>query len=141
MEVRQAVAEDQPRIYALLRKLLEDRSGPLDDAEDTFSDLLRAHRGTILVAVEDGEVVGTITLSFNLALRYGGEYAQIEELILEESQRGKGTGALLVNTAIAAARERGCREMGLYAMEHTRAFYEKLGFQYTGPELRMDLGR
>ena len=85
--------------------------------------------------------MGTITLSFNLALRYGGEYAQIEELILDESQRGKGTGALLVNTAIGAARERGCREMGLYAMEHTRAFYEKLGFQYTGPELRMELGR
>ena len=45
------------------------------------------------MATEDAEVVGTITLSFNLATPNAGEYAQIEELILDESQRGKGTGA------------------------------------------------
>jgi ribosomal protein S18 acetylase RimI-like enzyme len=46
---------------------------------------------------------------------------------------------LLVRSAIDAARERGCREIGLYAREETRAFYEKLGFGYAGPELRMPL--
>ena len=48
-------------------------------------------------------------------------------------------GAALVCASIDAARAHGCREIGLYSREHTRAFYEKLGFSYAGPELRQPL--
>lgn len=139
VQVRPATAEDHDGVVALLRNLLEDRSEVLDRAKDTFLELLSGERGTVLVAVEEGRVVGVITFSYNLAIRYAGEYAQVEELIVDESQRGKGTGAVLVRAAIEAARKRPCPEIGLYAMEHTRAFYEKLGFEYVGPEVRMKL--
>lgn len=138
-EIRQARKEDQATIYDLLKKLLEDQSEILGEADETFRDLLTGSRGEILVAVEDGRVVGAITFSFNIALRYAGEYAQIEELIVDDSQRGKGTGARLVRASIDAAKARGCKEMGLYAMDHTRAFYEKIGFERAGTELRMPL--
>ena len=51
----------------------------------------------------------------------------------------KNVGAALVNAAIDAARARGCQEIGLYSRETTRAFYEKLGFRYAGPEVRLPL--
>jgi GNAT superfamily N-acetyltransferase len=83
--------------------------------------------------------LGVITWSINLALRYGGCYAQIEELVVDAAKRGTGAGAALVREAIARARAAGCAEIGLYALEHNRPFYEKLGFVYAGPELRQPL--
>ena len=100
---------------------------------------LDSDRLRVLVVEDDDGVVGLISFSFNQALRYAGEYCQIEELIVDPRGRGKNLGALLVKTAIEAARERGCLEIGLYAREETRAFYEKLGFGYRGPEVRLAL--
>jgi GNAT superfamily N-acetyltransferase len=84
-------------------------------------------------------VLGVISVSVNLAIRFDRAYAQIEELVVDGAARGKQVGALLVRAALAEARERGCEEMGLYPREETRAFYEKLGFAYVGVELRRRL--
>ena len=140
--VRTARREDQPRLLELLEQLF---SGAQDTrAADTawrsaLPGLLGSDRLRVLV-VEDGDgVVGLISFSFNQALRYAGEYCQIEELIVDPRGRGRNLGALLVRSAIEAARARGCLEIGLYAREETRAFYEKLGFGYRGPEVRLAL--
>jgi ribosomal protein S18 acetylase RimI-like enzyme len=104
-----------------------------------IGELLDSDRLRVLVVEDEDGVVGLISFSFNQALRYAGEYCQIEELIVDPRGRGRNLGALLVKTAIEAARERGCLEIGLYAREETRAFYEKLGFGYRGPEVRLAL--
>lgn len=137
--VRSAEAADHRRIIELLSLFGNQIEPALAQADSVFDQFLARNRGEILVAVEKNGIVGVITFSYNIAMRYAGEYAQVEELMVDASQRGKGTGALLVNAAIDAARARGCKEIGLYAKEHTRAFYEKLGFTYTGPEVRMPL--
>jgi GNAT superfamily N-acetyltransferase len=76
-----------------------------------------------------------ITSSYASAIRYGGEYARLEELIVDDKARGTGAGMALLKAAIAEARRRGCSLVTLYSREHTRAFYEKAGFRYAGPEL------
>jgi ribosomal protein S18 acetylase RimI-like enzyme len=140
--VRAARTADQSRLVELLRQLF---AGAQDTrAEETawagaIPELLRSDRLRVLVVEDEQGVVGLISFSFNLALRYAGEYCQVEELIVDPRGRGKNLGALLVESAIEAARERGCLEIGLYAREETRAFYEKLGFRYRGPEVRMAL--
>ena len=131
--VRNAAPVDQTRIVELLSLFGESIQPSLKHSGDVYAEFLNRAKGEILVAVEDGAVVGVITFSYAIAMRYAGEYAQVEELMVDGSQRGKGTGALLVRAA------RGCKEIGLYAKEHTRAFYEKLGFVYAGPEVRMAL--
>jgi GNAT superfamily N-acetyltransferase len=71
-----------------------------------------------------------------------GEYAQLEELIVDPAARGKNVGGLLVETAVERARTRGCPEFGLYlleATEHNRPFYEKVGFEHVGSEMRQRL--
>lgn len=137
--VRHAQLEDEAHVVELLSLFGELIRPALAQSAPVYREFLQRNRGEILVAVENGTVVGVITFSYAIAMRYAGEYAQIEELMVDNSQRGKGTGALLVNACIEAAKKRGCREIGLYAKEHTRAFYEKLGFVYTGPEVRMPL--
>ena len=61
--------------------------------------------------------------------------ARMEELIVDDKARGTGAGMTLVKAAIERAKRRGCNLITLYSREHTRAFYEKAGFRYVGPEL------
>ena len=105
----------------------------------SFQRMLNTDRGAVLVAEETGRVLGVISLSFNLAMRFETGYAQIEELIVDEAARGRQLGALLVRAAMDHAVAQGCNEIGLYPREETRAFYEKLGFRYAGVELRQTL--
>jgi ribosomal protein S18 acetylase RimI-like enzyme len=140
LETRRAGAADEDTVVRLLGQLLGEPSSGLEAWRETYRALLESERGEIVVALDEGRVVGVITFSVNVAIRYGGSYAQIEELVIDESCRGKGAGAALVKAAIASARARGCREIGLYARENNRPFYEKLGFEYAGLELRQPLG-
>ncbi len=111
-------------------------------AAAVFDDLLDGKRGVVLVACEADRLVGLASVSFNVAMRYGGEYCQLEELIVDPQARGKKVGALLVEATIAAARERGCAEYGLYLVastEHNRSFYERFGLRVVGTEMRASI--
>ena len=115
------------------------RSGAFASA---FEALVEGARGQILVAEENGGLLGMASISYNLALRYGGEYCQLEELIVDPAARGKNIGALLVEATLSQARARGCAEYGLYLVASTegnQAFYEKFGFQKVGSEMRQAL--
>ena len=112
------------------------------DAGEVFDRLLDGVRGQVLVAEDDGELLGLASVTFNLAMRYGGEYCQLEELVVDPAARGKKVGALLVEATIESARGRGCAEIGAYlveATEHNRPFYEKFGFEAVGTEMRQVL--
>lgn len=143
MQIRNATLDDEAPCGALLDELGAS-SGTVGDAGfgKAFRQLLAMARGQILVAVEDGVVLGMATVSFNLALRYRGEYCQLEELIVSANARGRNLGGQLVQATIDAAKARGCAEMGLYLLpttEHNRPFYAKYGFEPLGTEMRQRL--
>ncbi len=84
----------------------------------------------MLLAEDESGPLGLVSASFNLALRYDGEYAQVEELIVNEAARGKGVGARLISAVVDAARARGCIETGLYAVPLQSAILRKDGIQF-----------
>lgn len=139
VQVRAGVPGDEKDVFTLLTQLLGPTIAERDDAREAYRRLCTGERGGALVATEGNQVLGVITYSFNLATRFGGEYAQVEELVVDEAARGKRAGAALVEACIEAARQRGCREIGLYPLEGNRPFYEKFGFTYAGEELRQRL--
>lgn len=53
--------------------------------------------------------------------------------VLREA-RGQGAGAAVLAALMAAARQRGVREVVLSAQTHALAFYERAGFVAEGPE-------
>ena len=102
-------------VFDLLRQLM-NASGiesPFNQrrAVETFRRIVEEDEGTILVAVEDGRVLGLVTLSYPLALRCGGSYSCIEEFIVSEQARGKGVGSMLLTAAIRRAKEKGSYEL------------------------------
>ena len=109
----------------------------------TFAALVTRERGSVYVA-EDDElgVLGVATVSFNLAVRYGGEYCQLEEIYVDPKARDRKCGGLLLQAVIDGARKRGCVEVGLYITHRhaaNRPFYEKFGFEDVGVEVRQRL--
>lgn len=140
---RPVTEEDKARCMELLDALARTTGGQLDSQpEIAFDRLLDGERGEVLVAEEGGVVLGMASVSYNLAMRYGGEYCQLEELIVDPQARGKNVGALLVVATLERARTRGCAEYGLYLVESTESnlpFYEKFGFRKVGSELRQRL--
>ena len=141
--VRLAKLEDQQRCSELLDVLAQVTSDPHEifDSE-TFEDLISNERGSLVVAEESGNVLGMASISFNLALRYNGEYCQLEELVVDQDARGKNVGGLLIEETISLAKIRGCKEFGLYILEstkHNQTFYEKYGFIKVGEEMRQPL--
>jgi len=141
--LRNAKLSDETRCVELLSELksatASNRALPLGKS---FRQLVTKERGQITLAVEGENVLGMATVSYNLAMRYGGEYCQLEELVVTYGARGRNIGGLLVRQIIDNAHERGCAEIGLYLLESTkqnRPFYEKYGFEVFGPEMRQSL--
>ena len=143
VNVRLGKSEDQTRCSELLDVLTEATSEQNEIFDsDTFSKLISNERGCLVIAEENGIILGMASVSFNLALRYNGEYCQLEELVVDQDARGKNVGGLLIEETLRLAKKRGCKEFGLYLLEstkHNQPFYEKYGFVNIGDEMRQSL--
>ena len=84
-----------------------------------------------LFIARDGErIVGSLTLViFRIPT---GVRAWIEDVVVEESQRGKGTGEALTRAALDRAAELGCRTVDLTSRpsrEAANRLYQRVGFK------------
>jgi GNAT superfamily N-acetyltransferase len=146
---RDAVAADVPIIVGMyaddvLGREREDVSvPPRDSYYVAFREIDADPRQRLVVAESEGELVGTLQLSFlpHLVLR-GGERAQIEAVRVRADRRGNGVGEALFRWAIAEATERGCRLVQLTTNADrgdARRFYERLGFSATHVGMKLSL--
>src|SRR5882724_10308073 len=123
--IRFATLADEAKIFPLLTALMEGelvRDTPIEQsgaARNVFRDLLMSERGSVIVLEVDGDVLGVVTSSYVPAIRYGGIYARMEELVVDDKARGTGAGMMLVKAAIEEAKRRGCSLITLYSREHT----------------------
>jgi ribosomal protein S18 acetylase RimI-like enzyme len=130
LEIRPATDEDRLPLAELFAAVAEERDGiatepPVDVEERASSWSLP---GT-LVAVSDGEIVGSIHVHDS---RHGfGEIG----MAVARDRRGRGVGSALLAAAIAAARERGLHKLTLSVFPHNAAgiaLYRKHGFLEEG---------
>ncbi len=129
---------DLPAIVALLNDddFGRARNPVFADASARYLDTFRAMTADpnngVIVAERDGAIIGCYQLTFIRGLSYtGGERAQIESVRVASSLRGGGLGSAMMRDAIARARARGCHLVQLTTdvrRDHTRRFYERLGF-------------
>ena len=145
VSIRLAKSEDRQRCAELLNVLAKATSDPHEIFDtETFESLISNERGSLLVAIDNELILGMASISYNLALRYNGEYCQLEELVVDSEARGKNVGGLLIEETISLAKKRGCKEFGLYLLEstkHKQSFYEKYGFEVIGKEMRQPLNK
>jgi glucosamine-phosphate N-acetyltransferase len=92
------------------------------------------------VAVEEQEIIGTITLHLQRKLiRNGGLAGFIEDVAVKEKFRGNKIGFLLVQKALEKARDLGCYKVILSCFDERINFYERCGFFRECNTMRVDL--
>ncbi|GLU47912.1 GNAT family N-acetyltransferase [Nocardiopsis ansamitocini] len=149
LNIRRAAPRDLPAIVALLADdelgAARENPGELGPYREAFAAIDADSHQILAVAEQDGDVVGTLQLTFLPGLSHrGATRAQIEAVRVLSALRGKGLGSQLVTWAVGEARKRGCLMVQLTsnasrADAHT--FYERLGFTPSHIGFKMALGQ
>jgi GNAT superfamily N-acetyltransferase len=95
-----------------------------------------------LMAERDGQPIGLLTLHFRERLSQAAPEAWIPDLIVTESEHGRGAAQALVARAIELARGRGCHRLLLeshYHRQRAYRFYAREGFADVGKCFSMSL--
>jgi ribosomal protein S18 acetylase RimI-like enzyme len=120
--------------------LLFDRMKPVDAMGPWYLDLLKkqCHEedGTILVADEDGMLLGYATILTNVVEDGTGDevayaYAYVGDLVVDKEARGRGIGRLLLDECEHYARRAGRDEMRISVLAKNagaREIYRRFGF-------------
>lgn len=149
MKIREARSEDVPAIVGLyaddeLGVSRERAQDPLPDAYwEAFAELDADPRHQLVVLEEDGEVVGTLQLSFIPHLvRVGARRAQIEAVRVAAHRRNAGLGRVLVDWAIDEAARQGCGLVQLTtdaSRTDAHRWYSSFGFEATHVGMKLTL--
>ena len=116
MKVRQASPEDVPELISLFEELermqrdwrvFTPRPGFYDEVARRFRAALDADDQVVLVAEDDGEVVGMAYAEVHVPSRFSDERAlELSGVVVRSGYRGQGVGRALVEEAARFAQER-----------------------------------
>jgi GNAT superfamily N-acetyltransferase len=146
-DIREATHADVPAIVVGVSGLLEELSGKpgaRDELEQTAHALIDDDSaGVLLVAENLNEIVGVLSVSWQIAMRVPGRYGLIQELWVHPAFRGMTIGGDLIVALFDIAREQGIKrlEVGLPSeryphLDATEAFYVNNGFKAIGTRMR-----
>lgn len=130
MNIRTAVIADAPVVADLLGEL-----GYPASAEQIPGRLARMLAETgqhVIVAEDDGEVVGLATVIVRHVINDDAPFARLASLVVSDTERGRGVGTAIVAEAERIARVAGCNLIEVTSGDHrprAHDFYRMLGFE------------
>ena len=125
MIIRPATATDRSSVIALWETVFPD-DPPHNAPPKVFDAKLAVQDDMLLVAVEDGAVVGTTMAG------YDGFRGWLHKVAVSPQHQGRGLATALVRHAIRTLRSAGCIKVNLQIRAtnlEVREFYESLGFE------------
>lgn len=135
MKIEVATAADIPALSDLLSVLFaqEVEFTPDEKAQQKGLAAIINHPeiGSIVVARQQGQVIGMVNLLFTISTALGGKVALLEDMLVSPAGRGAGVGAKLLAEAIAFARAQDCKRITLLtdrSNESAQRFYARQGF-------------
>ncbi len=147
--IRAATAADLPRIIELVAQLSmdeprEELGPPLPERyREVFQEIEADPRQRLLVLEAQGRVVAALALIIVPNLTHTGRpYAIVENVVVDEPERGAGYGEMIMRHAIEEARRAGCYKVSLTSNKgrpDAHRFYERLGFRATHEGYRVEL--
>ena len=136
--IRPAGEADIPILQKLYRQLAlnpddHDFESSAEGALQAFHEIKAVPDYHLLVAEEEGAVVGTATLVVLPGIaRKARRWAVIEYVVVDEKHRSKGIGQALMEYMAEMAREAGCYDVMLSSnklRKDAHRFYERLGYR------------
>jgi amino-acid N-acetyltransferase len=117
MNVRSANVNDVRAIHGLINTYAERDLMLFRSMADIYTNLQ-----TFFVTEQDGQVVGCCALEV-----IWSDLAEVKSLAVDESHKGRGVGASLVNAAVERAKQMGVPKV--FGLTLKPQFFEKLGFK------------
>ncbi|MEK7354000.1 MAG: GNAT family N-acetyltransferase [Chloroflexota bacterium] len=141
--IRSANEKDIPRLIELYGDLVIstspeelNRSPGADDYKRAFAQIQAARGHELLVAEEDGKILGTMALIIVPNLSHGGlPWAGVENVMVDADYRRRGIGKLLMDYALVEAKKAGCYKLQLISdksRKEAHKFYKALGYKASG---------
>ncbi|MDQ2708961.1 MAG: GNAT family N-acetyltransferase [Actinomycetota bacterium] len=90
--------------------------------------------GVVLVARRDGRVIGSVTLLRSISTALGAEVAWLEDLVVQPTDRGNGTGHALLNACATFAAAQGWQRISLLTDHDNRGaqrLYARHGYTHS----------
>lgn len=133
MDIRKGTKQDLPQALQLIHELAEYEKAA-HEVEVTLEQLVEDGFGEnpvyeFFVAVEKNEIKG-IALFYYRYSTWKGKAIYLEDLVVKESERGKGYGQLLLDAIIHEAKRTNSKQVRWQVLDWNKPaikFYEKLG--------------
>ncbi len=130
VHVVEAQTVDQRLLDAFERLTPQLSSSGIVPGEDVLTEIVASPATVLLMAEDEGRYVGSLTLVlFRIPT---GMRAWIEDVVVDESARGRGVGSALNVAAIERAQRVGARTVDLTSRpsrEAANRLYRRLGFE------------
>ncbi|MBR5845963.1 MAG: GNAT family N-acetyltransferase [Rikenellaceae bacterium] len=126
IDILRSISDDErAQIAALVAQLTSKEVVP-----SYFDEVVDSHNTLLLTARCNGRIVGVLVLALYPTLT--GRKAWIEDVVVDNAERGAGIGRALVERAIAEASERGAATLDLTSNPSRQAahrLYRACGFE------------
>lgn len=134
--IRKGIESDLPDVIELIKELAIYEKA-LHEVDNTLDRMKEDGFGQepvfgFFVAEQNGQIVG-LSLYYYRYSTWKGKRLYLEDLIVTESQRGKGIGQQLMNATIQYAKDQNCTGMMWQALdwnEPALKFYETYGARF-----------
>ncbi len=127
--IREVEKVDAKLVAAYEKLIPQLSSSSLPPSEAELTKIVDSDSSTILVAEDDGIILGSMTLvTFRIPT---GVRAWIEDVVVDNAARGKGVGRALNEYAIRLAEQMGAKTLDLTSRptrEAANRLYQRLGF-------------
>ena len=147
MSVRAATVDDAPAVASAVEALLIELGGERPSAAALQEAARRLAEdpdsGALLVAEDEGSIVGVLAASWQYAIHVPGRYGTIQDLWVHPEWRSRALGRELILALVRQAGEAGVPrlEVGLpqasfAQLPATERFYRENDFTPLGPRMR-----
>jgi GNAT superfamily N-acetyltransferase len=145
MQIRSGVEGDLEQLFVLYSQLGQpDNPLTRERLHETWQRLIAAHGFELFVAERDGHLLGTFLFAVLEALGARCRpVAIVEDVVVDEAERGTGIGRAMMHFAMERATAAGCYKLMLSSNREREAahrFYEELGFEKHGYSFQVMLG-
>lgn len=130
--IRRVTLYDFDAIFELLKQLWPSKTLHKPNIHAMFAQNLNAPNQHYICAINKSVIVGFCSLTIKNNLWQQACLGNIDELVVDETQRGLGIGKILMGEITKIAKENGCVQLELdsaFHREKAHQFYRNLGFE------------
>lgn len=113
IRIREAIPGDEAAIVALIQELAAAGGDTSPVTPDYVGGYLATPGSHALLAERADRIAGLLSYSVRPNLYHAGPSAVVEELVVAETERGRGVGSALLGHLLAHLEASGCTEVGI----------------------------